>query len=67
MRRLMPINPLDTLQRRCDGRPLNEAAADLGVSSQYLSDVLHGRREPGPKILNALGLERVVTYRKKKA
>lgn len=38
-------------------------AAQLDVSESYLSDVLTGRREPGEKLLEALGLERVVTYR----
>lgn len=36
------------------------------ISRGYLGDVLTGRREPGQKILDALGLERVVTYRRKK-
>lgn len=34
-----------------------------GVSPQHLSDTLLGRRDLGPKILDALGIERVVTYR----
>lgn len=33
------------------------------ISQQYLSDVLRGRREPGQKILDALGYERIVFYR----
>lgn len=37
-----------------------------GVSAAYVSDVLAGRRDPGKMILDALGLERVVTYRRKK-
>jgi hypothetical protein len=36
-----------------------------GVSPAYLSDVLSGRREPGPKILDVLGLEPVTVYRPK--
>ena len=32
------------------------------VSPAYLSDVLAGRREPGPKILAALGLSRRTVY-----
>lgn len=36
----------------------------LGVPSGILSDVMNGRRDPGPTLLDALGLERVVTYRK---
>ena len=31
-------------------------AEQLGVSQQYLSDVLRGRRQPGPTILERLGL-----------
>lgn len=30
------------------------------ISEQYVSDVLRGRREPGEKILEVLGYERVV-------
>ena len=32
-------------------------AEQVGLSRSYLSDVLAGRREPGPKVLAALGLE----------
>lgn len=39
------------------------AAAALGMSAQYLSDVLRGRRTPGPKILKALGLTAVTEYK----
>ena len=42
------------------------AAAHLGVSAAYLSDVLRDRREPGPKLLSALGMKRTVTYDKLK-
>jgi hypothetical protein len=38
---------------------------DNQVSTAYLSDVLNGRREPGKKILDVLGLQSVVYYRKK--
>lgn len=33
-----------------------------GISAPYVADVLRGRREPAGKVLDALGLERVVTY-----
>lgn len=42
------------------------AARLLGVSETYISDVIRGRKEPGPSILDPLGLERVVTYRRKR-
>lgn len=42
-------------------------ARQCGISAQYINDVVRGRREPGHKILDALGLERIVTYREKLA
>jgi transcriptional regulator with XRE-family HTH domain len=39
-----------------------ELAKKLGVSAQYISDILNGRREPGDAILKPLGLHKVVTY-----
>lgn len=42
------------------------AFAELhGISLAYVNDVLNFRREPGPAILEALGIEKVVTYREK--
>lgn len=35
-------------------------AAELGVSGSYLSDLLLGNREPGPKILEILGFAKSV-------
>lgn len=34
-------------------------AGKLGISDSHLSDVLKGRRKPGPIILARLGMERV--------
>lgn len=34
-----------------------------GVSQAYVAHVLNGRQEPGQKLLEALGIERVTTYR----
>ena len=39
-------------------------AESLGVGAQYVADVCMNRREPGPKLLKGLKLERVVSYRK---
>ena len=36
-----------------------------GISAQYVNDVVSERRPMGEKILNALGVEKVVTYREK--
>lgn len=47
-------------------RGTNKAAAQfLGVSQQYLSDLLKGRRDPGVKILSKLGLQSRVIYETK--
>lgn len=37
-------------------------ADELDVSTAYLNDYLHFRREPGPKLLESLGLSRVNMY-----
>lgn len=38
------------------------AAAKLGVSPQFLHDVLNGRREAGQKLASAMGLKRIIKY-----
>ena len=40
-------------------------AKKLGISQQYLSDVLRGNRYPGKKLLDGLNLEKVILYRYK--
>jgi DNA-binding transcriptional regulator YdaS (Cro superfamily) len=39
-------------------------AKELGVSPSYLCDILKGRREIGPKVLERMGMERVIQYRR---
>lgn len=41
-------------------------AARLGVSESYIADILNGRKDPGESVLEPLGFERVVTYRRKR-
>jgi hypothetical protein len=51
------------IQRVIDEHGTQKAAAQfLGVSQQYLTDLLRGRRDPGTKILDKLGLESRVIY-----
>lgn len=47
---------------------MREYARQTGVTVSYVSDLLNGRRAPGPKILGPLGIERVkvVDYRPKR-
>ena len=57
----------DLLRRAISITGEQKAWADANhISQAYVSDVLARGREPGKKILNALGLERVTTYRRVK-
>jgi hypothetical protein len=47
-----------------EGHRQQTLAAEIGVSRSFLSDVLNERREPTGKVLEYLGFERVVTYRR---
>jgi hypothetical protein len=55
-------NPIEELESRVSKSSQAYVANELGISPQYLNDVLRRRREVGKKILDALGLERVVGY-----
>lgn len=49
---------LDRLQQMVEQLGSQKAVADkLGIGPAYLSDVLNGRRDPGPAILDALGFK----------
>ena len=55
---------MDVLQQFVNSKPRQkDAAGALGIGAAYLSDVLHGRRDPGP-VLERLGFARIVTYEK---
>jgi transcriptional regulator with XRE-family HTH domain len=65
------MDPIAEISKRLDkGESLRAVARSLGVSAPYLSDIMLGRRQPGPKVLAALGIERKivtnVTYRRKR-
>ena len=40
----------------------NKAARDLGVSVQYLAEVLKGHRPIGPTLLRGLGIRKIIIY-----
>lgn len=61
-----PGNVVDMLAKKRGARPWRELAAEIGCSAAYLSDVINGRRDPGPKILDFLGLERVLVKKRNK-
>lgn len=55
------IDPLDSLRRFvAKHKTQGEAADALEISGAYLSDLLKGRREFSPAILERLGLRRAV-------
>lgn len=58
-------NPISELRRLVSESTQKDVADQLGISQQYLSDVLNDRKAPGAKILDALGLQRVAMYVKK--
>lgn len=43
---------------------LKDAGSALQIAPSYIADVLKGRRDPGPSVLKALGLERKTLYAK---
>lgn len=60
----MPITNGDAFRRLktlCRGATQREAAAKLGISVQYLRDILHKRRPLSDQMLKKVGLKRVVT------
>lgn len=60
MRRPAVIKKIEQI---IEERGTKKAAAEfLEVSQQYLGDLLKGRRDPGKKILDKLGLESSVIY-----
>ena len=55
--------PRDVLKAEVTRRGTQAAVALwLGVSAAHVSDMLAGKRTPGPRVLAKLGLEKVVRY-----
>jgi len=53
-----PRSRLRRLVRRCGTQ--RAAAAEMGISSNYLSDLLHGHRVYSDRILDKLQLRRII-------
>jgi transcriptional regulator with XRE-family HTH domain len=58
------MDPVAKLRRLCRESSQTAVAARFGVSQGYIADVLRGRREPGKKLLDALGCVRATIYRR---
>lgn len=63
---LQPSDVITLLRLRFSGCTIEEMAAQLKVSQAHVYDVLEGRRNPGPSILDYLKLEKrvetIITY-----
>ena len=46
----------------CKGKTKKSVAAELGISPQYLTDILQGRREISYRIAKACGLVKCVLF-----
>ena len=64
-RYLTEADIVERLRALCAGRLARDVAAELGVSPQYLTDVVHGRRPPAEKIASALGYDRKTLFVKR--
>lgn len=59
------MDPKEAVRRMVAEHGQSEAARRMGVSVSYICNMMKGRADPGPLVLDALGLEKVVTYRRK--
>lgn len=53
----------EMLERWADGRTYTALAGEAGTSIAYVSQVMNGKKEPGPELLKMLGVEKRVVYR----
>jgi transcriptional regulator with XRE-family HTH domain len=55
--------------RQCiarDGGTQADLAKDIGISPQFLSEILNGVRKASDVVLDFLGLEKIIVYRPKR-
>ena len=59
-------DPIEMLRSRMTDKSLRSLAKEMSISAAYLSDVMLGKRRPGPAVLDFLGLERKteITYKR---
>lgn len=59
---------VERLKRRIAyGVSQGDVAQELGVAHSYLSEVLSGKKTPGPKLIKALGYDPMPRYRRRQA
>ena len=59
------IDPLALLHKELETSTQKELAERIGITPQYLNDILQQHRRVSGKALDYLGLEEVITYRRK--
>ena len=60
------IDPIQQVTRLADKHGIRGAARELGMDAGNLHKIIQGTKPISPQLLEALGLERVVTYRRRK-
>jgi hypothetical protein len=60
------MNPQKLLLKLNKEETWRKLGESMDLPASYLHDVAHGKRPASDKLLEALGLERVVTYRTKR-
>ena len=61
MSHIIPVNPVIVLRTYVSAHASQQAAAQaLGISPQYITDLLRGRRGFSAAMLSKLGLARIV-------
>jgi transcriptional regulator with XRE-family HTH domain len=60
-------NPIEILKGHLSAPGAKQAdlATQIGISPQYLSEILKGKRNPSKTVLDFLGLEKVVSYQER--
>ena len=61
---MTPLQQLIVERKRWDTQW--ELAEAIGVSSQFLGKVLCGDKPPGPKVLDYLGIEKQIVFKRRK-
>lgn len=61
-----PLTPITEIAQRLKRSSIRQLADELQVSPGYLGDVISGRRPPSERLADALGLECLVRYRRKR-
>lgn len=59
---LRPIDIRNHLAACCQKTTQKQVSIALGISPQYLCDIIKGRREISEQVAEKLGFERVVTF-----